>query len=71
MALRFCFLLAFFSMSLPGGLNMNSTSRADDLFDDVRSMIREAIKNENVPVIHFQLFRMVVLNGFMCLVYQE
>jgi CubicO group peptidase (beta-lactamase class C family) len=49
MALRFCFLLAFFSVSLPGGLHMNSTSRADDPFDDVRSMIREAIKNENVP----------------------
>ena len=49
MALRFCFLLAFFSMSLPGGLDMNSTSRAADPFDAVRSMNREAIKNENVP----------------------
>lgn len=49
MALRFYFLLALFSVPLNGGLNMNSTSAADDPLDDVRTMIREAVKNENLP----------------------
>ena len=62
MALRFCFLLAFFSVPLNGGLNMNSTSRADDPFEDVRSMIREAIKNENLP----SLTVAVVQDGKIC-----
>ena len=41
---------------------MNSTTRGDDPFDDVRSMIREAIKNENLP----SLTVAVVQDGKIC-----
>ncbi len=49
MVFRFSFLLGFSSVSVACGWSMNSTTRGDDPFDDVRSMIRQAMETEKVP----------------------
>ena len=49
MAYRPCFLLASISLVLTSGITMNNSSRAEDPFDDIRKLIREAIEKDDVP----------------------